>query len=166
MPTINSTHYAEASTSGAAGRTIASSGQSSRMQYHFDWSRLKKADRITGIATVVMVISLYMPWYSFAGFSVDGISIHGYLYLVLLVGIAIVGYLAARAGWGKLQMNSVVAHAPVMLVASLFNFVFVLLAFIFQPAGFGWSFGAFLAVISAAVATAPIAVPAIRSRRQ
>jgi hypothetical protein len=55
------------------------------------------------------------------------------------------------------------AHAPVLLVATLVNFVLVLLAFLFKPSGFSWQFGAFLSLIAAFVAAAPIAVPALRS---
>jgi hypothetical protein len=138
--------------------------------YAFNAARWSTADRVTGIASFVLLISLFLPWFSASGFgfsvSVSGLSAHGYLYLVLFVSIAILVYLAARAGWDKLPITATVAHAPVMLVASLINLVIVVLAFLLKPggSGVGWSIGAFLALIAAIVAVAPIAIPAIQSR--
>ncbi len=138
-------------------------------QYKFEASRWSTSDRITGTASVVLLISLFLPWFS-ASFDevtirVSGLSAHGFLYLVLFIVIALLAYLVARAGWDKLPVTTSVAHAPVMLVASLVNLAFVVIAFIWMPSGgFGWAFGAVLALIAAIVAAFPIAVPAIRSR--
>jgi hypothetical protein len=131
--------------------------------FKFDATRLSSADRITGIASFVLLITLFLPWYGAFGFSPDGLSWHGYLYIVLLVTIAILVYLGARAGLGTLAINKSLAHAPVLLVATLVNFVLVFLAFLFKPSGFSWQYGAFLSLIAAIVAAAPIAVPALRS---
>jgi hypothetical protein len=114
---------------------------------------------------VVLLISYFLPWYGFGGFSADGLSSHGYLYIALLLTIALLIYIGARAGRDSLPINSSFAHAPMMLVATLVNFVLVALAFLFKPGGVGWQFGAFLALIAAAVAAAPIAVPAFRARQ-
>jgi hypothetical protein len=151
----------------AGGYAPAAGGTPS---YSFNASRWSTADRITGIASLVLLISLFLPWFSASGFgfsvSVSGLSAHGYLYLVLFVSILILAYLGVRAGWDKLPISATVAHAPVMLVASLFNLVIVVLAFLLKPggSGVGWSVGAFLALIAAIVAVAPIAIPAIQSR--
>jgi hypothetical protein len=138
--------------------------------YSFNAARWSTADRITGIASLVLLISLLLPWFDASGFgfsvSVSGLSAHGYLYLVFFVSILILVYLAARAGWDKLPISATVAHTPVMLGATLFNLVIVVLAFLLKPggSGVGWSIGAFLALIAALVAVAPIAIPAIQSR--
>lgn len=134
--------------------------------YSFDIARWSTADRISGIATLVVLISLFLPWFSVdTFFSVSGLSAHGYLYLVLFLSIALLIYLGARAGWDRLPGNVSIAHAPVMLVASLINLVLVLIAFLFKPSGFSWSVGAWLALIAAIVAAAPIGIPAIQARR-
>jgi hypothetical protein len=125
---------------------------------------LNKADRITGGATLVLLVSLFIPWFGVSYFEEDGLSSHGYLYIVLLVSIALLVYLISRAGWDKLPINRSLAHAPTMFVATVINFVLVLFAFIFKPAGVGWEFGAYLALIVAAVGAAPLALPAIRAR--
>jgi len=138
---------------------------STKLQYSYDVTRLSQADRITGVASAVLLISLFLPWFGVAGFTIDGLATHGYLYIDLLLAAALLVYLGARAGWDKLQLNNSLAHAPLVLVASVVNLLLVLLAFLFKPAGTGWQFGAFLAVIAAFVAAAPIGVPAVRSRR-
>jgi len=133
-------------------------------------ARWSTADRITGIASLVLFISLFLPWFSvnfgFGIVTASGLDSHGYLYLVLFVSIAILVYLFARAGWDKLPISASVAHAPVMLVATLLNLVIVALAFLLKPggSGVGWSIGAFVALAAAIVAVAPIAIPAIQSR--
>jgi hypothetical protein len=115
---------------------------------------------------LVLLISLFLPWFSVGGyFSVSGLTTHGYLYLVLFLSIATLIYLGARAGWDRLPISVSIAHSPVLLVASLVNFALVLIAFLFKPSGFGWSVGAWLALIASIVAAAPIAVPAIQARR-
>jgi hypothetical protein len=158
-PTSPSSTYSYAST--------ATPGQgTSSTSFNFDIARLSSADRITGGASVVLLIALFLPWFGFSGFgSVDGLSTHGYLYIALLLIVALLVYIGARAGRDRLPINSSLAHAPLMLVATLVNFVLVALAFLFKPAGFGWQFGAFLALIAAAAAAAPIAIPAFRSRQ-
>ena len=138
--------------------------------YSFNVARWSTADRITGIASLVLFISLFLPWFSvnfgFGIVTASGLDSHGYLYLVLFVSIAILVYLFARAGWDKLPISASVAHAPVMLVATLLNLVIVALAFLLKPggSGVGWSIGAFVALAAAIVAVAPIAIPAIQSR--
>jgi hypothetical protein len=42
----------------------------------------------------------------------------------------------------------------------------VVLGFLLKPAGFGWSWGAFLALVGAAVAFLPFGVPLIRDQRR
>ena len=55
--------------------------------YQFDAARWDSADRATGIATLVLIVSLFLPWFSasFLGVSLseNGLSAHGYLYITL-----------------------------------------------------------------------------------
>ena len=133
--------------------------------YNFDLDRLSSADRITGVASVVLLIAMFLPWFGYGGYTEDGPSTHGYLWIALLVDIGLIVYVGARAGRDGLSINNSFAHAPLLFVATLLNFVLVALAFLFKPTALSWQFGAFLALIAAAVAAAPIAVPAFRSRQ-
>ncbi len=138
--------------------------------YSFNAARWSVADRITGIATVVLFISVLLPWFSAGAYgyppAASGVSAHGYLSIVLFVCVAIILYLGARAGWDRLPISAKVAHAPVMLLATALNLLLVFIGFLFKPGGVGvgWSIGAWLALIAAIVAVAPIAVPAIQAR--
>jgi hypothetical protein len=136
---------------------------------------LTQTDRIVGIASLVLFISLFLSWYSIDGFGASGLSAHNYLYITLILSIAIVGLLVAQAlSLWKLPDSSPVARDQLLLIATGVNFVLVLLAFIFKPGGggaygfhynWGWSFGSFIGLIAAIVAVVPMARPAIEARR-
>jgi hypothetical protein len=138
--------------------------------YKFDAARWSLADRIAGVATVVLFISLFLSWFgvSVIGITVtaSGVSAHGYLYIVMILSILIIAYLVLRAGWEELPGGINLPHVQTMLVATLVNLVIVFLAFIFKPggSGVGWEFGAFLALIAAIVAAAPYAIPQLRAK--
>ncbi len=146
------------------------SGASSMPAYKFDAARWSTADRIAGVATVVLFISLFLAWFgiSVIGITVtaSGVSAHGYLYIVMILSILIVAYLVLRAGWEELPGGINLPHLTTMMVATLVNLVIVFIAFIFKPggSGVGWEFGAFLALIAAVVAAAPYAVPQLRAK--
>ncbi len=138
--------------------------------YKFDAARWSLADRIAGVATVVLFISLFLSWFgiSVIGITVtaSGVSAHGYLYIVMILCILIVAYLVLRAGWEELPGGINLPHLTTMMAATLINLVIVFLAFIFKPggSGVGWQFGAFLALIAAVVAAAPYAIPQLRAK--
>jgi hypothetical protein len=137
--------------------------------YRFDAARWSLADRISGIASIVLFISLFLSWFgvSVIGITVtaSGVSAHGFLYIVMIICILEVAYLVVRAGWDQLPSVNL-PHLTVMLVATLVNLVLVLIAFVDKPggSGVGWEFGAVLALIAAVVAAAPYAVPQLRAK--
>jgi len=155
---------------GAPASVGAASGTSTTPAYKFDAARWSLADRISGVATIVLFISLFLAWFGITviGISVtaSGVSAHGYLYLVMIICILIVAYLVLRAGWDELPGGLNLPHLTTMMVATLVNLVVVFLAFIFKPggSGVGWEFGAFLGLIAAIVAAAPYAIPQLRER--
>jgi hypothetical protein len=161
-------------TSAPAAATAAPAGvpasASAVPAYHFDVARWSLADRISGVATIVLFISLFLAWFgvSVIGITVtaSGVSAHGYLYLVMIICILIVAYLALRAGWDALPGGINLPHLTTMLVATIVNLVIVFIGFIFKPggSGVGWQFGAFLALIAAIVAAAPYAIPQLRAK--
>jgi zinc-ribbon domain len=154
----------------AAAPASAAPGASSLPAYKFDAARWSLADRIAGVATVVLFISLFLSWFgiSVIGITVtaSGVSAHGYLYIVMILSILIVAYLVLRAGWEELPGGINLPHLTTMMTATLVNLVIVFIAFIFKPggSGVGWEFGAFLALIAAVVAAAPYAVPQLRAK--
>ena len=154
----------------AAAPAAATSSASSIPAYKFDAARWSLADRIAGIASIVLFISLFLSWFGITviGITVtaSGLSAHGYLYIVMILCILIVAYLVLRAGWDELPMAANVPHLTVMLVATIVNLVLVFIGFIFKPggSGVGWEFGAFIGLIAAIVAAAPYAIPQLRAK--
>ncbi len=147
----------------------ASSG-SAVPAYRFEAARWSLADRIAGVASIVLFISLFLSWFgvSVIGITVtaSGVSAHGFLYIVMIICILEVAYLVLRAGWDRLPISTNIPHLTVMMVATIVNLVLVFIAFVDKPggSGVGWEFGAFLALIAAAVAAAPYAIPQLRAK--
>jgi hypothetical protein len=145
-----------------------------RPAFSLDAARLGRAERITGIATLVLFISLFLPWYTYdfgvGSVSADGLY-HGWMYLVLLVSLAVMVYVVLRAGFDVMPFKLPMSDAQLLLIATVFNVVLCILAFLLKPGGIGfsgvgWGFGAFLGLVAAIVAAAPLAVPAIQARRK
>ena len=143
--------------------------------FRFDAARWTRADRITGGATLVLVVSLFLPWFTAsAGFgnftasaSTDGLTAHGYLYLVLILALATLAYLVARAGLRDMSLP--VSHERLLAAAAAVDLLLVLIAVLIRPGGdslvkVSWSFGAFVALVAAVVALIPVARPALRGQ--
>jgi hypothetical protein len=143
-------------------------------QVKFDATKLSQTDRIVGIASFVLLISLFLSWFSVSlgsigSVSASGLSAHGYLYLVLILSIVIVGLLAIRAlGIWEFPSSAPMSEEQALLIACAVNFVLVLIAFLLKPggvgSGVGWSFGAFIGLIASIVALVPLARPALAAR--
>jgi hypothetical protein len=142
--------------------------------FSFDAARLSQAGTITGAATVVLLVSLFLPWYTasagpFGSGSASGMTAHGYLWVVFLLGLGIIAFLVLSAGLAELPLRLPVPRDTILLVAAGLNLLIVMLAFFALPNGFGlitvsWSFGAFIAFIAAFVACVPLAVPLLRAQ--
>jgi len=147
------------------GTGPARSGQVQRTAtppFSFDLKRLATADKIVGGASLVAFISLFLPWFGFFGYTVSGLSAHGYLTIALIVELALAGYLVLRAGWTTPPFRLPIAHAPLLLIGTGVQLLFVLIAFL-QSYGFSHEIGAYLALLAALVAFGVIAAPAVRS---
>lgn len=163
---------APSTASAATAQSAPAAGASSSAvpPYKFDAARWSLADRISGVATIVLFISLFLAWFgiSVIGITVtaSGVSAHGFLYIVMIIDILIVAYLVLRAGWDELPGGINLPHLITMMVATLVNLVLVFIAFIDKPggSGVGWQFGAFVALIAAVVAAAPYAIPQLRAK--
>ena len=141
--------------------------------FAFDAKRWSQAQRITLIATGVLFISLFLPWFTYnfglGSVSVDGLW-HGWMYLVLIISLAIIVYLVAHAGWTEMPFKLPIAEERLLLIGTGINVVLTVLGFLDKPGGIGfhgvgWGFGAFVGLIAAIVAAGPLAGPAIRARR-
>ncbi len=144
--------------------------------FSFDLKRLTRNDQIVGGAAIVFVISLFLPWFTvsdgvFSG-SVNGLW-HGYMYIGLILAVAVLAYLVLRAGFDRLPFKLPVEHEKAMLAATAVIFVLTVLSFVFKPAGvsdafasinWGWGFGAFIGLAAAVVAVVPLGLPFLRSR--
>jgi hypothetical protein len=130
-------------------------------------ARWSKIDRNVGIATFVLFISLFLSWFGYStlgfGVSVDGLW-HGYMYLTLIISLALVIYLLLLAGLAKLPFTVPIPHRQVLLIATGIDFVLTLISFITKPGGTSWNYGAYIGLIASAVAVAPFPIPAIQSR--
>lgn len=163
------------------------SGGGGLQGFNFNLSRLSQADRIAGAASVVLLISLFLPWFtahvsglgsfgndvgSLSG-SESGMTAHGYLWLVFILCLAVVAFLVLSAGFDQLPFNLPLPKETLLLVVTGIDLLMVLLAFFIKPSGgqfvdikvsVGWSFGALIALLAAIVACAPLGVPFLRSR--
>jgi len=139
------------------------------MPYKFDSARLTKEHKIVGISTLVLLISLWLPWFGYSGYfglysgSVDGLW-HGYMYIVMILCFAIVAYLVLLAGMEEMPFKLPIPEAQALLVATAINVVLTVISFLTKPSGTSWKFGAFIGLITALIAVAPKMIPAIQAR--
>jgi hypothetical protein len=142
------------------GATPAGGAARPTTAYRFDRSRWSSTDFVAGVATLVLFISLFLPWFGVSvgpiGLSVDGLTAHGYLYLVLILALVEIVYLLAIAGLPDIRGRVPVPHEQLLTAINIINLVIVVIAFLDKGAsGIGWRFGAFVGLIAAIVAAAP-----------
>jgi hypothetical protein len=135
--------------------------------FRLDLRRLGRVEQAVGGASLVVLISLFLPWYGVtvlgASYTVSGTSAHWYLVIGLLLALLLIGYLVLQSGWDKPPMDLPIAHAPLLLIGTGLQLLLVFIGFLDKPAGLSWEIGAYLALIAALAAAAPVVVPAIRS---
>jgi hypothetical protein len=148
-----------------------------QQSFSFDAARWSQAERITGVASAVLLISLFLPWFSISGSvlgehfsaSISGTTAHGYLWLVFFISLAIIAFLVIAAGFATMPFQLPLGRELVLLAATAVNLLLILIAFFVNPsafaAGVGWSFGAFIGLIAAIAACVPLALPVLRARR-
>ena len=124
-------------------------------------------ERVTGLATLALLVSLWLPWYSIGPFSADGLSVHGWLFIVVLNSIVLVLYALVTAfGVGDLAAPGRMSKDQLLALMTGVNVALVVLGFLLKPAGFSWSWGALLAVVAAIVAFLPFGVPLFQAQRR
>jgi hypothetical protein len=153
--------------------------------FNFDISRWQRAQQITGAATLLLIISLFLPWFTASvsssvlghtisdSASASGTTAHGYLWLVFFVGLAVLAVLVIQAGFARFPVNLPFGETQLLIGLTAVNLVLVLLAFLLKPGtggvdteglsvSIGWAFGAFIALIAAIAAFVPLVLPATR----
>ena len=141
---------------------------------NFDLTRVTTVYKIVAGATLVTMISLWLPWfsgkYSALGVvstgSVSGTGDHHWLWLEFLLALALLAYLGARAAWEQLPFRLPVAHETVLIAGTGLQFLLIVIGFFAMPSSNGlqgfsisWDFGAFLALIASIVAAGPVIYP-------
>ena len=129
-------------------------------EFRLDLRRLSRADQTVGGASLVVLVSLFLPWFGFgtlgANVSVTGTTAHGYLVIVVVTALLMAGYLVLRSGWDEFPLPLPIAHETLLLAGAGGQFVLVLIGFLDVPlAGLSWKTGAYLALLASAVATVP-----------
>lgn len=137
--------------------------------FRLDLRRLSRADQTVGAASLVVLVSLFLPWFGFgtigANISIAGTTAHGYLVIVVITALLMAGYLLLRSGWGTFPVRLPIAHETLLLAGTGVQFLLVLIGFLDVPlAGLGREIGAYLALLAAVAAAVSVAPPVVRSR--
>ena len=128
---------------------------------------LSTQERVAGPATLVLLVSFWLPWYSVGSFSADGLSAHGWLFIAVLNSIVLVLYFLITAfGVGDLAPQGRMSKDQLLALMTGANLALVVLAFLLKPSGFHWAWGAFLAAVAAIVAFLPLGIPLIKAQRR
>ena len=155
--------------------------------FAFDAQRLSRDDKIVGGATVLLIISLFLPWYTVSAptatingvtvtgggsFSASAFGGHSWTWIVFLLGLAVLAYLVLQAGFETAPVRLPFSPVQTLLGLTGLNLLLVLIAFLAKPGtgdtlirvSIGWGIGAFLGLICAIAAFAPLGLPFARAR--
>jgi hypothetical protein len=129
---------------------------------------LSRGEWVLGGATLVLLVSFWLPWYSIGPVSIDGLSAHGWLFIAVLDSIVLVLYVVIKAfGVGDLaDMGRLSKDQLLTLLTGVNLALVVVLGFLFKPAGLSWTWGAYLALAASIVAFLPFGVPLIQAQRR
>jgi hypothetical protein len=155
-----------------------SAGHAASSGYNFDARRWALSEKIAGVASLVVLISLFLPWFSGSvssdntlglaaqSGSESGTAAHGWLWLVFVIVLLILAYLVLAAGFQEMSFKSPLRRDQLLLVATGVDLLLVFIGFLLKPStdglagvSIGWSIGAFLALIAAIAAVAALTPP-------
>jgi hypothetical protein len=129
-------------------------------------NQVNRRDRV-GVATLVLLISFWLPWYSIGPFSVTGVGAHGWLFIAVVNAIVLVLYVLIVAfGVGDLADQGRLSKEQLLALLTGINLALVVLGVLLKPTPLNWSWGAFLALVAAIVAFVPVGVPLIQAHRR
>jgi hypothetical protein len=97
--------------------------------FQLDLRRLTQVDRIVAGASLIAMISIWLPWYSVAwgsdafesqgSASFSGTSLHGWLWLEFVVALLLIGYVVLRAGFPESRISLPIAQTPLLIIGML-----------------------------------------------
>jgi hypothetical protein len=143
--------------------------------FSFDARRWTPRERVVGGASVILLISLFLPWF---WIRLDGTTVgqvtglqDSPLLIVLAVIIVIFVLLVLRAGLGRIPFAAPPGDRQLLAGAAWLNFLLVLVTFLVKPAyggqaptALGWQAGAFIGLAAAAVAAVGSGLPRLPRR--
>jgi uncharacterized membrane protein len=118
------------------------------------------SDLAIGGAVIVLLITLFLPWFSAPGIAgtPDGPSSHGYLWLVFVLTILALIVLVARDAIARLPGN-LPSPEQMLVGATGLALLLTILGVVQQPSSvatasspIGWSYGGFVALVAALIA--------------
>jgi hypothetical protein len=136
--------------------------------------RLTVADKVAGAASLVLLISLFLPWYTVsvpgASDTLSGAGIHRFLWLAVLLSVVVLTYLIVHAtvGWDSTPMNRL-SREPVLLSLSVVQLILMIIPFFDVPdtlipnVTVGFAYGAYIGLVAAIAALVTVLVPYARS---
>jgi hypothetical protein len=138
--------------------------------FRLDLRRLSRVERTAGGATLIVLISLFLPWFGFdelgTNISITGPTAHGYLVVVVVLAVLMAGYLLWRSGWQEFPVRLPVTHQTLLFTATGLQFLLIATAFSEVPVtGLSREAGAYVALAASLIAVGPAAVAAVGSRR-
>ena len=143
--------------------------------FSFDARRWTPRERVVGGASVILLISLFLPWFwiRLGGTTIGEVSglQDSPLLIVLVVVIIIFVLLVLRAGLGRIPFAPSPGDRQLLAGAAWLNFLLVLVTFLVKPAyagqaptALGWQAGAIIGLAAAAIAAAGAGLPRLPRR--
>lgn len=143
--------------------------------FSFDARRWTPRERIVGGGTVILLISLFLPWFwiGYNGTRVGQVSglQDSTLLIVLVVVIIIFVLLLVKAGLGRIPFAPPPGDRQLLAGAAWLNFLLVLVTFLVKPAyggqpptALGWQAGAVIGLAAATVAAVGGGLPRLSRR--
>lgn len=134
-------------------------------EIRFDATRLGVGDRIVGGASVALMIGIFLPWFEFGSvgtgyFSFSATALRTWMYLTLVISLAIVGLLVAKTLCRTLRL--LLPPWLILLGACGGNLAITLACFTTKAVGISWDYGAYFSLAAAVVAVGGAVVSGIR----
>ena len=130
--------------------------------------RLTVADMVAGAGSLVLLVSLFLPWYAvkFGGTSITlgGVAHHKFLWLAVLLSVVVITYLIVHA---TVAMS--MKKEPVLLGLSVMQLILVIIPFFDVPVAMvsgvtvSPAYGAYVGLGATIAALVTVTVPFVRS---
>lgn len=137
-----------------------------------DVRRLGRGGAVALGGTVVLLISLFLPWYSLHFYLGGGVTFRegvaavsgaagGWRFLIVAFCLGTIFYLAMHTAAG-VRVRQLLPHWQMLTLLTAVNLLLAVLAFVARPGGgyvipgvyVGWAYGAYLGLVAAVVAVA------------